>query len=180
MAKRKQIVLLHPKPYIVSFLSDYGFKVTFGDKNDYSKITTEKEELLYTMKYAHKYNPTKDIPPPFWEKDFFKKPLKRLDTSKMSPLEAAAYENALMRDRIVSEHNENKLNQAVEKAVEKTAEKVKIDSIKKLLLRGKATIEEIAEDIEVSIDFVTKVQKSLTAPPKNKSKTISKKKVDSE
>lgn len=34
MAKRKPIVLLNSKPYIVSFLSDYGFKVTFADKNN--------------------------------------------------------------------------------------------------------------------------------------------------
>ena len=34
MAKRGKKILIGLKPYIVSFLSDYGFKVTFGNKDN--------------------------------------------------------------------------------------------------------------------------------------------------
>jgi hypothetical protein len=34
MAKQLSVIVAHQSPYIVSFLSDYGFKVTFGDKDN--------------------------------------------------------------------------------------------------------------------------------------------------
>jgi predicted transposase/invertase (TIGR01784 family) len=147
-------------------------------KNELSKITTEKEELLYTMKYAHKFDPMKDVLPPFWEKDFYQVPLKRLDTSKMSPLEAAAYENALMRHKVVVDHHEEKLKKAVQEAVQEETEKAKHDkkeAIKRLLLRNKSTLEEIAEDMKVSIDFVKQVQLFLANSDKSEPKKHSKK-----
>jgi predicted hydrocarbon binding protein len=140
------------------------------------------------MKYAHKYDPAKDTLPPFWHKDFFKLALERLDTSRMSSLDIALYENALIRHRTVEQHNDKKLKAAIdvavkqarkevaekvtkevaEKVTKEVAEKIRkeatektIESVKKLLKRGKVTIEEIAEDIEVSIDFVKEIQKTM-------------------
>ena len=137
-------------------------------KKDFSKMKTEKEELLYTMKYAHKFNPDKDTLPPFWEKDFFQVALKRLDTSKMSPMDAALYENALVRHNIVMDHYEEKAEKAAEKAAKKAAEKTKMEAIKKGLKMGLLTNEQIAEMQEVSLDFIKKVQESLNKPKKNK------------
>jgi predicted transcriptional regulator len=48
--------------------------------------------------------------------------------------------------------------------VEEALNKSKMEGIKKILLRGKATIQEIAEDMDVSIEFVKKVQKTLAVP----------------
>lgn len=154
---------------IVFHLIELG-KFPIG-KKELVKITTEKEELLYTMKYAHKFDPTKDTLPPFWHKDFFKVALERLDTSKMSAMDVALYQNALMRVRTVALHREEEMKQATEKAAEKAAEKAKTEAIEKLLLRGKATVEEIAEDINVSIEFVKTVEKNLKAEQKRKAKT---------
>ena len=75
----------------------------------------------------------------------------------MSPLDVALYENALVRVRTVAQFNDKKTKEAVEKAVEKAT----IESVKKLLLHGKLTIEEIADNITVSIDFVKEIQKSM-------------------
>jgi hypothetical protein len=139
------------------------------------------------MKYAHKFDPMKDVLPPFWKKDFYQVPLKRLDTSKMSPLEAAAYENALMRHKVVVDHHEQELkkavaeavekavSEAVEKAVETTAEGLKKETVKKGLLMGLGTIPQIAEMLGVSVDFVKQVQLSLENSDKPKPKKRSKK-----
>jgi predicted transposase/invertase (TIGR01784 family) len=154
---------------IVFHLIELG-KFPIG-KKELVKITTEKEELLYTMKYAHKFDPTKDTLPPFWHKDFFKVALERLDTSKMSAMDVALYQNALMRVRTVALHREEEMKQATEKAAEKAAEKAKTEAIEKLLLRGKATLEEIAEDINVPLEFVKTVEKNLKAEQKRKAKT---------
>jgi predicted transposase/invertase (TIGR01784 family) len=147
-------------------------------KTKISNIHTEKEELFYTMKYAHQFDPFKSKQPQFWEKEFFQVALHRLDTSKMSPMEVAAYENALMRVHTVA----NKQQQIVEEALNKGEIKGKIEGeikgkiegkiegktegIKKMLLRGKLTIQEIAEDMDVTIEFVKEIQQSLTKPVK--------------
>jgi predicted transposase/invertase (TIGR01784 family) len=144
-------------------------------RNDVSKIKTEKEQLFYTMKYAHQFDPIKNPLPDFWEKDFFKVALQRLDTSKMAPMEVAAYENALLRVRTVAEHTDKKIKQAEEKATTN----IKIETVKKLLLRGKATNQEIAEDTGVDISFVEKIQKSLNKPEKKVRKTRAKKNIQS-
>ena len=139
------------------------------------------------MKYAHKFDPGKDELPPFWQKEIFKRPLKRLNTAKMTPLDAAIYKNMLIRVEAAENIVDKQIRQAVEiatkEAIEQAnqaaaqaaaqaaeqaaeqakaaAEQAKLDSIKKLLLRGKATVEEIAEDFDVSIEFVKDVQMSL-------------------
>ncbi len=139
-------------------------------------MKTEKEELLYTMKYAHKFNPDKDTFPPFWEKDFFQVALKRLDTSKMSPLDAALYENALVRHNIVMDHYEEKAEKAAEKATKIATEKTKTEAIKKLLALGLLSIEQIAEVQDITEDFVKKVQESLNKPKKLKKQVMKKNK----
>jgi predicted transposase/invertase (TIGR01784 family) len=164
-------------------------------QNALSSITTEKEELFYTMKYAHKFDPFKNQLPDFWDKDFFKIALQRLDTSKMDPLEVAAYENNLMRIRTVAQHNDKKIKEAVQEAVQialeqaakekakeleqaakekakeleqaaKTAETAKIEAIKKGLLMNILTVEQLAEIQGVSVSFVKEVQQSLNTPEK--------------
>ncbi len=156
-------------------------------KKDLSKVITEKEQLFYTMKYAHQFDPIKNPSPKFWEKDFFKIALQRLDTSKMSPMEVAAYENQIMRVQTVANKqqqvieearnkgkNEGKIEGKLEGKIEGKLEG-KIEGIKKILLRGKATIEEIADDMDVTIDFVKKIQNSIHTPEKKNAKPRAKK-----
>jgi hypothetical protein len=122
------------------------------------------------MKYAHKFDPLKNTPPSFWEKDFFKVALQRLDTSKMSPLDVALYENALVRVKAEAEKAQQVLNEKVNKAKNEIVNDLKTEAVKKMLARGKVTIEEIAEDLEVSMDFIKSIEKSLKIREKRKNK----------
>jgi hypothetical protein len=141
-----------------------------------SKITTEKEELFYTMKYAHKFDPLKNTAPAFWDKDYFKVALQRLDTSKMSALDVALYENALLRAKTEADKAQQVMEEKITQAKKLFKEEIKnevqnelkTEAIKKQLSRGKLTIEEIAEDMEVSVDFVKSVEKSLKVVEKRK------------
>jgi len=135
-------------------------------KKDHSLITNEKDELFYTMKYAHTFDATKNVFPPFWEKEHFQVSLKRLNTSLMSPVDKALYENMLMRAKTVAEAEDKKAKEIEQKAIENT----KRESVKKILLRGKASLEEIAEDLEVSVEFVKQIKQKLLVAQKRKDK----------
>ena len=135
-------------------------------KKDYSLIITEKDELLYTMKYAHTFDTSKHVLPPFWEKEHFEAALNRLDTSKMSAIDKALFENMMMRVRTVAEHNQQNIKEAEEKAVENA----KRETVKKALIGGKLTLEEIADYNDVSLDFVKQIKKNLAAAEKRKIK----------
>ena len=135
-------------------------------KKDYSLLRTDKEELIYTMKYAHRFNVNKDTFPPFWAKAHYEVALKRLNTSRMSPLDIALYENMLMRAKTVAESQDQKTKEEAEKAVK---EKVK-KAVQNALIMGIGTIEQIAKMQEVSIDFVKQVKKNWMISQKRKAK----------
>jgi predicted transposase/invertase (TIGR01784 family) len=135
-------------------------------KKDHSLITNEKDELFYTMKYAHTFDATKNVFPPFWEKEHFQVSLKRLNTSLMSPVDKALYENMLMRAKTIAENEDKKVKEAEERgAIQKTKK-----TIQNALLKGKFTIEDIAEMQEVSIEFVKQVKRNMLASQKRRAK----------
>ncbi len=71
-------------------------------KADFEQIDNEKDEIFYTMKYAHTISPDKKSEvPTFWEKPTFKVALEKLDTSKMSPLQRAMLEMQIARENVV-------------------------------------------------------------------------------
>lgn len=140
-------------------------------KKDYSLIQSLKDELFYTMKYAHTYDVTKNEFPAFWGKDYFQAALKRLDTSRMSSVDMALLENSLMRNKTVEDSNQQKIKEAEEKAIENT----KRELVKKAIERGKLSLEEIAEDNEVSIEFVKQLKKNLAISQRRKAKKGAKK-----
>ncbi len=140
-------------------------------KIPYSLITTEKQELFYTMKYAHTFIPLKQDFPPFWEKEHFKVPLMRLDTSRMSPVDKALLENTLMRIKTVEDSTSAKIEQEKLKAVEST----KKEAVKKLLTMGLGTAEQIAEVQGISLEFVIQVKKNLAIAQKRKTQNNRKK-----
>jgi PD-(D/E)XK nuclease family transposase len=144
-------------------------------RNDVSKIKTEKEQLFYTMKYAHQFDPIKNPLPDFWEKDFFKVALQRLDTSKMAPMEVAAYENALLRVRTVAEHTDKKIKKAEEEGEARGEAQAIEKSIKRGLQMGILTNQQLADQHEVPVEFILKTQKSLIQPEKKVRKTRAKK-----
>lgn len=135
-------------------------------KKDHLLVKNLKDELFYTMKYAHTYDVNKGGFPQFWEKEHFQVALKRLDTSRMSPVDRALYENMLMRAKTVSDKNQ----QILEEERAKVTEMLKREAVKKLLLNGLLTIEQIAEVQDVSLDFVKRIKKNLAISQKRKSK----------
>ena len=118
------------------------------------------------MKYAHTYQINKNAFPSFWEKEHFQVALKRLDTSRMSPIDKALYENMLMRAKTVADKNQQILE--AEKA--KVADALKKEAVKNALLGGKLTIEDIALYNSVSIEFVKQTKKNLAISQKRKAK----------
>lgn len=135
-------------------------------KKDHLLVQNLKDELFYTMKYAHTYDVNKGGFPQFWEKEHFQVALKRLDTSRMSPVDRALYENMLMRAKTVAENQDKVLKEQTEKAVN---EKVK-KAVQNALTIGMGTPEQIASVLEVSIDFVKQVKKNLAISQRRKAK----------
>jgi predicted transposase/invertase (TIGR01784 family) len=133
-------------------------------KKDYSLIQSLKDELFYTMKYAHTYDVSKNEFPLFWKKDYFQVALKRLDTSQMSSVDMALLENSIMRSKIVEDSNQQKIKEAEEKAVNEKVRK----SVQNAILEGKLTVEEIAEYNDISINFVKQIKKNLLISQKRK------------
>lgn len=118
-------------------------------KRKLTHISTDLDKLVYTMKTLHKVKNTRQFPE-FWDEEWLKTAIQEVDRSSMSAEKRLAYE-MLIAQNAAAVHSEKK-----------RIEEVKAQAIKKLLLRGKATFEEIAEDCEVSLDFVLAVQKQLT------------------
>ncbi|MCY7351717.1 MAG: hypothetical protein LH606_13790 [Cytophagaceae bacterium] len=95
--------------------------------------------------------------PEFWNEHRLKVAIEEVDRSAMSAEKRLAYE-MLIAQNAVAVYGEKK---KIEDARQEENLAVKMDVVKKALLRGKLSIEEIAEDNAVSTDFVLDVQKQL-------------------
>ena len=95
--------------------------------------------------------------PPFWTEEWLETAIKELDTRALSPEKRLAYEMTLSANALAIENEQKKIEEA-QKRGEETA---KTEVIARSLNRGKLTIEEIAEDSGVSVDFVLEIQRGL-------------------
>lgn len=120
-----------------------------------AEIETDLEKLVYTMKTLHTTEPTQY--PAFWNEEWLKRAIDELDTRKMTPEERAYFARvtAANAEAVKAE------KQKIQDAEERKEVAVKTEAITKALKRGKLTIEEIAEDSSVSIDFVIEIQHGL-------------------
>ena len=118
-------------------------------------IETDLEKLVYTMKTLHTTQPTQY--PAFWNEEWLKRAIDELDTRKMTPEERAHFARVTAANAEAVKAEKQKIQEARE--AENVA--VKTEVITKALKRGKLTIEEIAEDSSVSIDFVLEIQRGL-------------------
>ena len=116
-----------------------------------AQIETHLDKLVYTMKTLHTTQPTQY--PAFWNEEWLKRAIDELDTRKMTAEERAYFAR-------VTAANAEAVN-AEKKRIEEAREAVKTEAVIKALKRGKLTIEEIAEDSSVSIDFVLEIQRGL-------------------
>ena len=120
-----------------------------------AEIETDLDKLVYTMKTLHTTEPTQY--PAFWNEEWLKRAIDELDTRKMTPEERAHFARVTAANAEAVKAEKQKIQEARE--AENVA--VKTEVITKALKRGKLTIEEIAEDSGVSIDFVLEIQRGL-------------------
>lgn len=123
-----------------------------------NECQTDLEKLTFTMNNLHTFTELTQFPK-FWNEEWLNVAIKELDTKAMSPEQRLAYEMAISANALAIK-NENKKIEEAEQRKELT---IKTESVKKSLLRGKLSIEEIAEDNDVSIDFVLSIQEKLSA-----------------
>ena len=122
-------------------------------KKKLKDVQTDLDKLIYTMKNLHKIKKPIQYPQ-FWDEEWLNIAIQELDKKAMSPEQRLAYEMTISANAIAIK-NENK-------KIQKAEEKVKTDSVKIALQKGKLTIEEIAEYNRVNIDFVLDIQNQLS------------------
>jgi predicted transposase/invertase (TIGR01784 family) len=122
-------------------------------KKKLKDVQTDLDKLIFTMKNLHKIKKPIQYPQ-FWDEEWLNVAIQELDKKAMSPEQRLGYEMAISANALVVK-NENK-------KIQKAEEKIKTDSVKIALQKGKLTIEEIAEYNQVSIDFVLDIQNQLS------------------
>ncbi|AQG79511.1 Rpn family recombination-promoting nuclease/putative transposase [Spirosoma montaniterrae] len=125
-------------------------------KKRLANVQTDLDKLIYTMKATHKATKPKQFPQ-FWNEEWLEAAIKELDTRQMTPEKRMAYEMTLSANALAVENE----NRKIEEAEERREKLVKTETVTKALKRGKLTIEEIAEDSGVSVDFVLEIQRGL-------------------
>jgi hypothetical protein len=108
------------------------------------------------MKTLHTTEPTQY--PAFWNEEWLKRAIDELDTRKMTPEERAYFARVTAANAEAVKAEKQKIKEAVEQG----EIAVKTEVIIKSLKRAKLTIEEIAEDSNVSVAFMLEIQRNLT------------------
>jgi predicted transposase/invertase (TIGR01784 family) len=121
-------------------------------KKQENEIKTDLDKLIYTMQNLHKVSEPSQFPT-FWNEDWLKKAISEVDTRNMTAEQKLAYEMAISANALAIKNENKKINEALLKE--------KKNIIIKLLKRGKLSVSEIAEDNEVTEDFVISIQKLL-------------------
>ena len=122
-------------------------------KKKLKDVYTDLDKLIFTMKNLHKIKKPIQYPQ-FWDEEWLNVAIQELDKKAMTPEQRLGYEMAISANALVVK-NENKKIQKIEVAL-------KIEAVKKALKRGRLNIEEIAEDNNVSIDFILDIQNQLS------------------
>ena len=120
-------------------------------------IKTDLDKLIYTMKNLHTITEASQFPK-FWNEKWLKKAISEVDLRNMTAEQKLSYEMAISAN-VLAVKNENKKILEAENRKENT---IKIQVVTKALKRAKLSVEEIAEDNNVSVDFVLNIQKQLS------------------
>jgi predicted transposase/invertase (TIGR01784 family) len=112
-------------------------------------IQTDLDKLIFTMKALHSTTPPIQYPQ-FWDEEWLKIAIQELDTRAMTSEQRLQFEMTLSANALAVKNEQKKIAKGILEA--------KIESITKSLKRGKLTIEEIAEDNSVDVDFVIDIQ----------------------
>jgi len=120
-------------------------------------VQSDLDKLIYTMKTIHEVSEPTQFPQ-FWDEEWLQVAIQELDKRALTPEQRLSYEMTISANAFAIK-NENRKIEEAQKRGEETA---KVEVIVKSLKRGKLTIEEIAEDSGVSVDFVLEIQRGLT------------------
>jgi predicted transposase/invertase (TIGR01784 family) len=107
-------------------------------------IHTDLEKLLYTMKTLHTASQPTQYPE-FWNEEWLRVALNELNTRNLSPEDRAAFARAIA----IKAEGVNAERRRVE------------DLVRRMLLRGKLSVEEIAEDAQTTVQLVLDIQAEL-------------------
>ncbi len=115
-------------------------------------VQTDLDKLIYTMKTLHKSTNPKQFPH-FWDEEWLDAAIKELDTRAMTPEKRMAYEMTLSANALAIE-NENR-------KIEEAKFEIQRSTVKNLLLLNTLSVDQIAASVNVSVDFVLKIQQQL-------------------
>ncbi len=118
-------------------------------KKRLANVQTDLDKLIYTMKTIHKTTKPKQFPQ-FWNEEWLEVAIKELDTRAMTPEKRMAYEMTISANALAIRNEQRRI------------EEVKIVAIQKALRSQKLTVEEIADFVDVPVDFVLSVQQKLS------------------
>lgn len=119
-----------------------------------NECKNDLEKLTFTMNNLHKITEPTQFPK-FWDEDWLNIAIQELDTKAMTPEQRLAYEMTVSANALAIK-NENKKIQEAE-------QRVKIETVKKMLSSSSLTVEEIANFTNTSLDFVKNIQQKLSA-----------------
>lgn len=118
-------------------------------KKKLKDVHSDLDKLIYTMKNLHKIKKPIQYPQ-FWDEEWLNVAIQELDKKAMTPEQRLGYEMVISANALAIK-NENKKIEAII-----------IEAVTKALKRGKLSIEEIAEDNNVTIDFILDIQNQLS------------------
>jgi hypothetical protein len=133
---------------LISILSDYGFKATFGNE-----VQTDLDKLIFTIKNLHSYTETSQFPK-FWNEEWLKKAISEIDLKAMTPEQVLAYETTISANALAVKNENKKIQEALDNKV--------VETIKNALEIG-LPVEQCAKIAGVSLDFALKIQRQLSA-----------------
>lgn len=107
-------------------------------------VHSDLEKLLYTMKTLHTASQPTQYPE-FWNEEWLRVALNELNTRNLSPEDRAAFARAIA----IKAEGVNAERRRVE------------DLVRRMLLRGKLSVEEIAEDAQTTVQLVLDIQAEL-------------------
>lgn len=110
------------------------------------------DKLIYTMKTVHEVSEPTQFPS-FWDEEWLRVAIQELDKRAFTPEQRLSYEMTISANAVAVRNEQKKIEEA--------ELRVKAETIAKSLKRGKLTVEEIAEDSSVSVDFVLDIQRRL-------------------
>jgi len=92
--------------------------------------------------------------PQFWNEEWLQIAIQELDKRAFTPEQRLSYEMTISANALAIKNEQKKIEKAIDSK--------NIETVTRALKRGKLTVEEIAEDSGVSMDFVLEIQRKTS------------------